>query len=212
MYRLFATSFPLLDQSQKSESRSGHAFALAKVMRNLFVNPNANRFNRILHLFLPERLKPRLHRRGLSVWGEAQLSGMFNLTEHSDQNTLYAKRIEIHGVECCVMRTKIPLAPREPDVTVHIVLNDFGPLGSAYVETDEAEADEATIIENILSGQYSHPLRVIAFNTAEGWACDVTEDIARVVLSKARSEHRSIGIAAQEFLVRVLGVDAPTSE
>ena len=41
------------------------------------------------------------------------------------------------------MRTKIPLAPREPDVT-------FGPLGSAYVETDEAEADEATIIENIL--------------------------------------------------------------
>jgi hypothetical protein len=46
------------------------------------------------------------------------------------------------------MRTKIPLAPREPDVTVHIVLNDFGPPGSAYVETDEAEADEATIVEN----------------------------------------------------------------
>ena len=69
-------------------------------------------------------------------------------------------------VEYSVMRTKIPLAPREPDVTVHIVLNDFGPLGSAYVETDEAEADEATIIENILSGQYSHPMRVVAFNTA----------------------------------------------
>ena len=109
------------------------------------------------------------------------------------------------------MRTKIPLAPREPDVTVHIVLNDFGPLGSAYVETGEAEADEATIIENILSGQYSHPLRVIAFNTAEGWARDVTEEIARVVLSRAR-ENRSIGIAAQEFLVRVLGVSVPTGD
>jgi hypothetical protein len=109
------------------------------------------------------------------------------------------------------MRTRIPLAPREPDVTVHIVLNDFGPLGRAYVETDETEADEATIVENILSGQYSHPLRVVAMNTAEGWARDVTEDIARVVLSKARSEDRSIGIAAQEFLVRVLGVSVPTS-
>ena len=108
------------------------------------------------------------------------------------------------------MRTQIPLAPREPDVTVYIVLNDFGPLGSAYVETDEAEADKATIVENILSGQYSHPVRVVALNTAEGWARDVTEDIARAVLSKANSEHRSIGIAAQEFLVRVLGVDAPT--
>ena len=75
----------------------------------------------------------------------------------------------------------------------YIVLNDFGPLGRAYVETDEAKADEATIIENILSGQYSHPVRVVAFNTAEGWACDVTEDIARAVWSKARSEYRPIG-------------------
>jgi hypothetical protein len=65
------------------------------------------------------------------------------------------------------MRTP-PLAPGD-DVTVHIVLNDFGPLGRAYVETDEAKADEATIIENILSGQYSHLIRVVAFNTAEGW-------------------------------------------
>ena len=63
------------------------------------------------------------------------------------------------------MRTP-PLAPGD-DVTVHIVLNDFGPLGRAYVETDEAKADEATIIENILSGQYSHLIRVVAFNTAE---------------------------------------------
>jgi hypothetical protein len=69
------------------------------------------------------------------------------------------------------MRNQTPLAPGEPafDVTVHIVLNDFGQLGRAYVETDEAEANEATVIENILSGQYSHPTRVVAFNTAEGW-------------------------------------------
>ena len=41
------------------------------------------------------------------------------------------------------MRNQIPLAPRKPfDVTVHIVLNDFGPLGRAYVEADETEADE----------------------------------------------------------------------
>jgi len=106
------------------------------------------------------------------------------------------------------MRTKIPLAPREPDVTVHIVLNDFGPLGSAYVETDEAEADEATIVENILSGQYSQPMRVIAFNTAEGWSRDITEDIARAVLTKARNENRSVAIVVQEFLDRSLGVDA----
>ena len=75
------------------------------------------------------------------------------------------------------MRTQIPLAPLEPDFgMVHIVLNVFGSLGRAYVETDEANADEATIVENILGGQYSCPLRVVAFNIAEGWAEDVTED------------------------------------
>ena len=77
------------------------------------------------------------------------------------------------------MRNQTPLAPGEPDfdVTVHVVLNDFGYLGRAYVETDETEADEAAIVENILKGEYSHPLRVVAFNTAEGWARDVTEDL-----------------------------------
>ncbi|MGB8014393.1 MAG: hypothetical protein WCF80_00675 [Pseudolabrys sp.] len=99
------------------------------------------------------------------------------------------------------------------DVTVYIVLNYYGSrLGRAYAETGDDEADEKTTIENILSGQYSHPIRVVAFNTAEGWARDVTEDIAQAVLSKAQHEHRSISIAAQEFLVRTLGVDAPLSD
>jgi hypothetical protein len=93
-----------------------------------------------------------------------------------------------------------------------LVLNDFGTLGRAYVETDEAQADGATIVENILSGQYSQPLRVVAFNTAEGWARDVTEEIARDALNKARSERRSIRKAAQEFLERTLGVDMPLTE
>jgi hypothetical protein len=105
-----------------------------------------------------------------------------------------------------------PLAPDKADATVHIVVNDFGLLGPAYCETDEAEADQATIIENILTGQYSHPLRVIAFNTAEGWSRDVTEDIAVAVRDRADSEHRSIARAAQEFLERTLGVDAPLSD
>jgi hypothetical protein len=113
------------------------------------------------------------------------------------------------------MRNQTPLAPRRGpgfDVTVYIVLNDFGPLGRAYVETDEVEADEATVVEDIMSGQYSHPVRVVAFNTADGWARDVTEDIARAMLSKASTERHSIAIVAQEFLVRVLGVEVPTGD
>jgi hypothetical protein len=61
------------------------------------------------------------------------------------------------------MRKNSPsLVPPQPayGTTVYIVLDDFGPkLGRAYCETDEAEADEKTIIENMISVQYSNPVR-----------------------------------------------------
>ena len=110
------------------------------------------------------------------------------------------------------MRTQTPLAPGQPDVTVHFVLNDFRGLGRAYVETDEDKADQATIVDNILSGQHSSPLRVIAVNTAEGWGRDVTEDIAHAVLDRARSNHRPITDSAQEFLERALRVSVFVNE
>jgi len=111
------------------------------------------------------------------------------------------------------MRTEIPLAPREPqykyDVIVHLVLDQFrGRLGRAYRETDENEADENTIIENIINGEYSHPVRVVAFNTHEGWSRDVTQEIGLKLLDLSR-EGRVLGAAAREFVERVTG-KAPT--
>jgi hypothetical protein len=34
------------------------------------------------------------------------------------------------------------------------------------------------VISNLLTGQYSDPVRVIAFNITEGWSRDVSLDIA----------------------------------
>ena len=70
-----------------------------------------------------------------------------------------------------------PLAPGF-DFETYIVLDDLGKLGRAYREVDEEYADRATVIRNISDGQYSNPVRVVSFNTAEGWSRDVTEDIA----------------------------------
>jgi hypothetical protein len=51
------------------------------------------------------------------------------------------------------------LVPNSPDdVTVYLVVNDFGKIGKAYVETDIAEADREAIIRNFISGQYSNAL------------------------------------------------------
>jgi hypothetical protein len=102
------------------------------------------------------------------------------------------------------MRTPTPpLAPDEQphDVTVCIVLNDFGQLGRAFVETDEAKADEQTVISNISSGEYSNPVRVVAFNTAEGWSRDVTEDIARALLEREARE-ADLSESARTFVAK----------
>ena len=84
------------------------------------------------------------------------------------------------------------------------MLNDFGEkLGRAFLETDEAKADEWTIVSNIGSGEYSNPVRVVAFNIAEGWSRDVTEDIAHAVIERRRENHFSK--VAKEFVERTLG-------
>ena len=105
------------------------------------------------------------------------------------------------------MRTSTPpLAPKlTDDVSVHIVLNDFGEkLGRAFLETDEAEADEWTIVSNIISGEYSNPVRVVAINIAEGWSRDVTEDIAQAVIKRGHRENHFSKVA-KEFVERTLG-------
>jgi hypothetical protein len=59
------------------------------------------------------------------------------------------------------------------------VLDDFGArLGRAWRETNADAADRETVIRNLLAGEYSNPIRIIALNTAEGWSRDVTVEIA----------------------------------
>ena len=72
------------------------------------------------------------------------------------------------------------IVPEDPDREVYLVLDDFGSrLGPAWREVDEADTELEQLIENLLAGQYANPVRIIAFNTAEGWSRDVTEEIAR---------------------------------
>jgi len=49
-------------------------------------------------------------------------------------------------------------------------------------ETDQGAADRETLIRNLLAGEYSNPVCVVAFNVAVGGLRDVTEDIANELL------------------------------
>jgi hypothetical protein len=56
------------------------------------------------------------------------------------------------------------------------------------------------VIDNMITGQYTSPLRVVAFNLADGWARDVSRDIARAVIEKAQSDGRQPSESARGFL------------
>jgi hypothetical protein len=70
------------------------------------------------------------------------------------------------------------IIPEGEDQTVYLVLDDFGHRGMSWRETDVKDTDLEAVITDLLEGQYRSPVRVVGFNTAQGWARDVSEDVA----------------------------------
>jgi hypothetical protein len=50
------------------------------------------------------------------------------------------------------------------------------------------------------SGQYSDPVSVVAFNTAEGWSADASEDVAREILRRVDRAGDDLAPSIAEFV------------
>ena len=95
------------------------------------------------------------------------------------------------------MHTSPSIAPYGPEQDTYIVLDDFGWIGRAWRETDEHRADLETLIRNLLVGEFNEPIRIVGFNTSEGWSRDVTVDIA----NELRRRYGEFGEVPQSVLV-----------
>jgi hypothetical protein len=86
------------------------------------------------------------------------------------------------------------------------VLDDFGGgIGQAWRETGVGSTRLETIIAGLLDGQYSNPVRVIAFNTAEGWSRDVSADVAHELRRFCAEMGRDLPSSLQQFLAGYQG-------
>ena len=97
------------------------------------------------------------------------------------------------------------IVPNGNDQTVYLVANDFGRHGRAWVEADIETTDLETVIQDLLTGQYSNPIRVIAFNTAERWSEDVSEDVAHELRRRCDLQMRDVPFFLQDFTDRYEG-------
>jgi hypothetical protein len=64
-----------------------------------------------------------------------------------------------------------------------------------------------TVIADLMSGQFNDPVRVVAFNTLEHWAQDVSKDIALEIQSRSEIDGRDVPETLRDFVERHAGPD-----
>jgi len=95
------------------------------------------------------------------------------------------------------------IVPDDNDQTVYLVAADVGKPGRA--SRPNTRADLEAVIQDLLTGQYSNPIQVVAFNTAEHWSADVSVKIAQDLRRRCDLQMRDIPFFLQDFTDRYEG-------
>ncbi|MBR0823014.1 hypothetical protein [Bradyrhizobium liaoningense] len=100
------------------------------------------------------------------------------------------------------MRSSPSIVPADRlDRDIYLVLEDFrARAGRAWRETDEADADLETVLQNLLSDQYAYPVRIVSFNAIEGWSRDATSEVADALAQRAADTDAEVSSALQDFI------------
>jgi hypothetical protein len=94
------------------------------------------------------------------------------------------------------------IVPSGDDQDVCLVVDDFGRRGRAWCETDVEATDLETVIQDLLDGQYSDPVRVVSLNTGEGWSRDISANVAEELRRRCELEMREIPPSLDGFFAR----------
>jgi hypothetical protein len=74
-----------------------------------------------------------------------------------------------------------------------------------YISASRRSTEVIHLIADLMSGQYNDPDRVIAFNTADDWAQDVSDDIAREIRRRADLAYEDLSSSIEDFVVQHAG-------
>ena len=97
------------------------------------------------------------------------------------------------------------IVPNGDDQNVYLVVDDFGRNGQCYREAAVETADLEMVIVDLLEGQYKNPVRVVGFNTAEGFSQDVSADVALELRHRCDLQMRDVPFFLQDFVDRQEG-------
>jgi hypothetical protein len=99
------------------------------------------------------------------------------------------------------------IVPRGDDHDVYLVVDDLGRIGRVWREADYEATNFDTVVTDLLDGQYKNPVGIFAFNTAEGWARDVSADVSAELRQRCDLQLRDVPSELQDFVDRHDAVD-----
>jgi hypothetical protein len=94
------------------------------------------------------------------------------------------------------------IIPGDDDQNVYLVIDDLSEHGRVWREADAETTELETVITDLLECQYTQPVRVVAFNTAEGWSRDVSEDVAHELRRRSDLQLTELPECLEDFVAR----------
>ncbi len=96
-----------------------------------------------------------------------------------------------------------PLVPSEGSQSIQLTGQAHKSAGDVFQDSSAILGNAApaeTILQNLLSGQYAYPVRIVSFDPVEGWSRDATSDVADALAQRAADTEAEISSALQDFI------------
>ena len=90
--------------------------------------------------------------------------------------------------------------PYGADQTLYLVVDRIGGTGTSRREIEVERTDLEAAICELMQGQFNDPIRVVAFNTLEHWAKDVSAEIAFEIQSRCDMDGSDLPDHIKEFV------------
>lgn len=91
------------------------------------------------------------------------------------------------------------VVPYGADQTIYLVVDCIGSRGACR-ETELERRDFDTVVADLLAGQFSAPIRVMAFNTLEHWSRDISRDVAEEIRVRCDIDGSAVPDYVSDFL------------
>jgi hypothetical protein len=94
------------------------------------------------------------------------------------------------------------IVPYGADQTIYLVVDRPSVSGADDREIEVERTDLEAVIDDLMSGQFNDPVRVVAFNTLEHWLHDVSTDVAAEIQTRCDIDGEPVPEHVEEFVAR----------